>query len=70
MKLKDLKNKIDEILQQYPEASEALVTVDTEARRFPAHLINATDVYFDPNINKVIEENLAIITINLDDAEC
>jgi len=45
MTLRELKKRIDEILEVDPTKIDAGVLVDTEARRFNAHMIDVVNIW-------------------------
>ena len=45
MTAKELRDALNDMFQSNPDMLEARVVVDTEARRFNAHLIGADGVY-------------------------
>jgi hypothetical protein len=65
MTLHELKSKIDAILEQNPDASWSTVLVDTEARKFPAHMIGMKNVYYDPSNSESMGYDITMITIDL-----
>ena len=48
MTLLELKHEIEKILKEHPRAKNARILVDTEARRFNAHMIELERFYYDP----------------------
>jgi hypothetical protein len=64
MKLKELQEKIEQILKQNPEAGNAEVFVDTEARHYLSHMVGAKNIWFDPEYCKNMDANFAYFTLD------
>lgn len=65
MKLGELKQKIDAALAAEPKLAEAVVLVDTEARCFPVHMIEATGFWVeDEEFRRGLGRDFCSITLN------
>jgi hypothetical protein len=45
MKLRELKEKIDALVIEYPKFLDSKVLVDTEAAEFTVHMVDITNIY-------------------------
>lgn len=65
MTLLELQKKVNRVLFENPQAVNSIVLVDTEACKFPAHMIELTDVFYEPELCEQMDENFITLTLDL-----